>query len=150
MIILRKATTRDCKFLYDLHTDSTVRKFSQQPDPFTMKQHKEWLAEILQQPEQHVYVAMRNGHRVGSGRLSHTGIGFQLSDAGWEKHRGKKVGKGVVEQLVLEARALDGGVESIILHASVRADNIASIRSVLASGFTVNDNPAWLHFTKYC
>jgi L-amino acid N-acyltransferase YncA len=146
VIVLRKATTKDCRFLFDLHVDPTVRKFSRQPEPFTLKHHKEWFENILQQPEQHLYVAMRNGRRVGSGRLSPTGVGFQVSYAVCLKYRGKKVGRGIVEQLVLEAEALQGRGGK--LYATVRADNLASLRSLVSGGFELGENSAWIQLLR--
>lgn len=130
-ITLRKALPRDVKLLYKWANDSFVRRQSFNSDEISFETHCKWFKAKLKDEKALIYILEANTIPAAVVRFDikekNTLIGISIS----EDFRGRKMG----------ANAIKIGLkEYFVRHelpvlASIKKDNIASIKSFQKAGF---------------
>ncbi len=125
---LRTATLNDAKTLYDWRNDPLTRKNSLNQQEIPFESHQRWLSDVLLDKDRHLLIALdSSGVAVGTGRADFDGKFYELS---WSIAPNKR-GQGLGQKLV---RALTDQFQPA--QASIRQDNISSIKIAEAIGFT--------------
>jgi RimJ/RimL family protein N-acetyltransferase len=127
-LTLRPATEADARLLFNWRNDDETRRSSLNREPVAWSDHVRWLAASLQRPDRRLMVAEMNGEPVGTVRLDRAAGQSELSWTVAPAHRGRGLGKAMVAQALAET-------EAAVVIASIRADNIASLRIAESCGF---------------
>jgi RimJ/RimL family protein N-acetyltransferase len=90
----------------------------------TAEEHAAWLADFLNAPHCHLYIAEADGEPVGTGRIEKHGRVAWLSWTVAAEHRRKGYGTQLVKQLTETAR----GLGYATLGAKVRRGNAVSLK----------------------
>lgn len=122
-LALRRATEADCRFLFELRNDKTVRMNSFQTDEILYEQHEKWLKRKLASPDSEIYILLLDEVNVGQVRIDVTdGIG-EISYALCSEARGHGYSKWMLAQTEQEMRRTKACRE---LFAEVKRENTAS------------------------
>ena len=145
-ISLRKAHADDVGIYFEWVNDREVRKQSFNSEAIAWETHKEWYKNRLLDDNCITYVMESDGQPVGPIRFDITD-GVAAIDYSLDKQlRGKHLG----QRLVNEAINLGLKKRNVIFQASVKKQNIASIKTFMKLGFEeVNsDDPEICVFHK--
>ncbi len=134
---LRRAARDDCKLLWDWANDPDVRRSAFSQDPIPWATHVQWFNKKLSTASCLIFIGMTDaGVPVGQVR-------FDLGDAGAEidvsiasGERGKGYGSALIATGIAELLRV---CPSCAVHAFVKPDNEASLRSFLRAGFQRQD-----------
>ncbi|MGA9658680.1 MAG: GNAT family N-acetyltransferase [Asticcacaulis sp.] len=121
MIHLRPAVLEDAEFLFRLRNDAETRRASLHTDAVSWPDHTGWLDRQLKDQPVKIYIGMAGHEPVGTVRFEYVSTDRILSWTVAPEHRGKGIGKPMVEALI---RGLAGGR----LKAQIKPDNLASRR----------------------
>lgn len=127
VIRLRPATPADARYLYDIRNDPQTRVASLNDAELSYDDHYQWFNRSLSEPSRRLFVAERDGHAIGTGRLDEVDGSTLLSWALAPEARGKGYGTELVQAL---AAAASGA-----LVAYIKPDNWASRRIAERAGF---------------
>lgn len=134
---LRKATLNDSDLLFAWRNDQDVIATSTSQRAVTEAEHDRWLVKTLDDKTVHLYIAIVNGNDlVGMGRINDEHGMAVLSYSVAAEHRGQGFGGQLVAALCDKAYEL--GFTSI--QAVARHQNTASLRALMASGFTLQNS----------
>lgn len=97
----------------------------------TMEEHMNWLQKVTDNPNRQLFVFEVNGEPVGQLRLDIEGSMAEISYSLAAEHRGKGLGRVLLEQA--EAKADELGIEE--LTAEVLSHNVASQKLFKKLGF---------------
>lgn len=127
-LTLRKVNEEDCRFLFDLANDPTVRATAINPQPIPWENHVGWFNKKLSSEGTYMFILEREGRPLGQAR-------YELKDGTWDigysilhEERGKGYGKIVIEKS-LQA------MPRVPITAVVKPDNVASVKVFRALSF---------------
>ena len=131
MIKLREATMEDALVLFQWKNDPETIANSITKRGVTMEEHMNWLQKVTDNPNRQLFVFEVNGEPVGQLRLDIEGSMAEISYGLAAEHRGKGLGRVLLEQA--EAKADELGIEE--LTAEVLSHNVASQKLFKKLGF---------------
>jgi UDP-2,4-diacetamido-2,4,6-trideoxy-beta-L-altropyranose hydrolase len=151
-IHLRRVTDSDCRLLWELANDPSVRGSSFSPEPIPWDQHVAWFRRKLQDENCRVLLALDDSATpIGQIRFDKSGPGEAEIDITIEsRFRGLGYASRLIE---LAANQIFAERELHRLHAFVKPENIASAKAFEKAGFTrlevatVKGHPA-VHFIR--
>jgi len=132
-ILLRFAFEDDCQMIWELTNDPDVRAASFSPNPISWEDHVAWFHRKLKDPNHVFYIAMNANYMpVGQIRYDINGVEAVIS-VGLSPHfcgqgYGSKAISTASEQVLATTPAR-------IVHAYIKAGNIASLRAFLRAGY---------------
>jgi RimJ/RimL family protein N-acetyltransferase len=125
---LRNAVFEDWKMLLEWRNDIETRNNSLNANLVSQDEHKQWLQDILADPNRQLFVSMENDEPVGTLRADFNpeASAYKLSWTISPAARGKGIGKKMVRLLV---ERLDTKV-----CAEIKKDNTSSIKIAVFAG----------------
>src|SRR5207244_5513431 len=97
-ICLRRATSSDCKLLWGLANDPTVRAASFSPKPISWDQHTAWFQSKIETNNCHILIGEENGTVVGQVRIDLRSDGEGEIDVSLTREfRGRGIGKQLID-----------------------------------------------------
>ena len=138
----RRATEDDCEWWLELRNDETVRENSGNTEIIDEETHSKWFSAKLADPDERLYVFLREGRRAGQLRLSKTEDGILISYAVCVGDRGTGLGTEMIKRASELAAHDFAGSGDMTLVAGVRAHNRASARIFEKCGYvrSVSEN----------
>ena len=129
---IENATMAECRFVYDVAVEPSVRRMSTRPGAFSFEEHQRWYAERLSDSAT-LFLTGSNGHdHVGYVRYKRDGRTAEVSIAVASRHRGRGYGTELLR--LSDDRAFGAlGVDTII--ALVLPENAASRRAFTQAGY---------------
>jgi RimJ/RimL family protein N-acetyltransferase len=127
-LTLRPATQADAQLLFDWRNDVVTRQNSIDSHEVSWRDHLGWLSASLSRSDRRLFIAEQGAQAVGTVRLDHAGDRSILSWTVAPRYRGQGIGKAIVRHAV-------ACVDVPILFASIKDDNIPSIRIAEGCGF---------------
>ena len=132
MISFRKADINDELLLFSWKNDPVALQQSFNSNPVSLADHREWFRNKLADPNHVFYIFEQQNEAIGLVRFDRSGsetiIGIVVDPA----YRGKGTGAGM---LVLATEAYLAQFPDAVIHAFIKKDNFASIRSFERAGF---------------
>mgnify|MGYP001605594166 CR=1 FL=1 len=127
----RKAEKKDSEMLLRWRNDPATRANSLNTAEVKHEEHEVWLEKTLKNSGRILFIAEENGIPVGTMRADklENEDGYELSWAVALEHRGKGMGKKILVQSV-------GEINSPVLKAKIKKENIASIKMAEYAGFS--------------
>lgn len=130
-MILRPATFHDSAFFLRLRNDPVTQASMLSTGDISDDEHTSWFVAAFENPDRHLFVAVRAGEDVGTGRLDVSGTVAEIDVIVAPEARGFGTGTEIIAELVNEARYL--GCRRVV--AKVKGDNTSSLRAFLRNGF---------------
>lgn len=121
-VTLRKVNFDDWKVLLDWRNDTETRNRSHSIDLISEEHHKNWLQDVLDDPNRILFIASMDNELVGTVRADFDAItkSYELSWTISPHSRGKGIGKKMVKLMVEQLNAR--------VRAEIKEDNIPSIK----------------------
>ncbi len=133
-IQLRKATIKDLQFLFDLRNEEAVRKVSFNSDPIGLETHKNWLEKKLAGNESVLLIAEEDSRPVAQVRFDWIDSReAEINVAVTERFRGRGYGSEILKKS--SERFFSDFPDCGKIHAFIKSDNKASIRSFEKAGY---------------
>ena len=131
-IRFRPATMKDTEYLFWLRNQEKVRVWCLYTDKVTKAEHVKWLQRALKNEGMHVYIITVNNVIVGRASMT------KIDSVFWELHYAldpRYWGKGYAKNIMalFDEIAEKEGIKKFA--ASVRVDNIPSLRALTRAGF---------------
>jgi RimJ/RimL family protein N-acetyltransferase len=132
-LTLRPAADSDAALLRSWRNDPDTRAASRNTAEVEEAEHESWLAGVLADAGQRLFVAEQDGRPVGQVRLQRADDAWEISVTVSPEARGAGLGAALIEGGVerLRAEGAQGAVE-----AWVRAGNAASLGAFRRGGFS--------------
>lgn len=131
---LRKAGSKDCRFIWELANDPVVRSVSFSTDEIPWEKHQQWFIAKIQDPKCRFYVAENAfGEKLGQIRFELKAEGWVISLSIISKFRGKGLGSDLIKAGSQTMFDTDHKIKKI--HAYIKNENISSIRVFEKSGY---------------
>lgn len=131
---LRPAVEADAYMLWEWANDPVVRQSSFSVEPIALENHITWFAYALQNPACHILVACNmEDEPVGQIRFNEEGEDAVIDMHISQNHRGKRYAS---ELIAKGTTWLFENTSIHVVHAYIRPENEASVRSFLGAGFT--------------
>lgn len=128
-ISLKKATLKDCKFLFELRNDPIVRNASIHQEQINFKSHLTWLKKQLKVPKNTLYIIWLKKRRVGQIRIdAHQTISISLH----KSIRGKKYGAYIIQLAMHKYRKK---YRKRKFYAFIKVENKGSSQAFVSAGF---------------
>lgn len=147
MTSLRPATTDDSTAVFEWRNDETTRAASVTTAAVPWTDHERWYSGVLADPARLLYIAWEGDERVGLCRfdtdaaLTTAEVSINLNPA----YRGKGYAIRILRGAIERFRA-DGGA-GLRLTATIRPENVASLKTFAAIGFEPSSSePGLEHF----
>jgi UDP-2,4-diacetamido-2,4,6-trideoxy-beta-L-altropyranose hydrolase len=130
--LLRRAGPGDCRAVFNLANDPTVRAHSFQAGPISWDGHVRWYERLLGDPDRALYLAVVGGVLAGQIRFDRAGERADLGFSVAAPFRGKGLGAGLLrDALPLACRDLGvAGARGLVLPG-----NEASLRAFVRAGY---------------
>ena len=134
LLRLRPATRADVTLLFEWTNDAAVRAMSFSTAAIAWDDHVRWLDDRLARPHDRTYIAAdRDGNQIGLVRFDEIDANtVEIGVSVAATHRGRHWAAPLV---VAGCRAVTTERHARVVHARVRAENVASIRAFAAAGF---------------
>lgn len=129
MITLRRATLDDTQRLFDWRNDPITCANSVNTEPVQWDGHVNWLKKSLVSEDRKLLVAEIDGVPVGTVRYDRHPNGWELSWTVSPEHRGRGVGRKMVQAALDELPAH---------YATIKRENIASQKIAKSVGFALS------------
>lgn len=131
--VLRDARPEDCKLVWEINNQETVRSQAVAKDPIPLEAHRRWYDATLARPDRIVRIGVdpRDGADVGVVRLDLEGGAAVISVAVREDRTGHGIGPALIDAAVEAAR--DAGAHTVV--AEVAPDNARSLWAFSRCGF---------------
>jgi UDP-2,4-diacetamido-2,4,6-trideoxy-beta-L-altropyranose hydrolase len=130
---LRRATMADCKPLWELASDPTVRALAFSPAAIPWQDHVAWFESKMQTPTCHILIGEAQGQIAGQVRVDERPDGSGEIDVSVARQwRGAGVGSRLIDLAVREIFASTGIPR---IDAYILPKNIASMRTFQNAGF---------------
>jgi RimJ/RimL family protein N-acetyltransferase len=127
-ITLRLASLADADLLFAWRNDTQSRQASRNVDCVKREEHQSWLSRTLGSDDHRLMIAEVCGKPAGVVRADRVPQGWELSWTVAPQARGHGVGR---RMLVMFVSVLEGR-----LVATIRSDNVASMRMAAAAGLS--------------
>jgi spore coat polysaccharide biosynthesis protein SpsF len=132
-VVLDPAGRDDCEFVLACRSDEDAVRWSRSGRAIGFDEHHAWYERALEDPAIRLRIARLDGVAVGTVRVDvNDGIG-EVGIALATEHRGRGLGRALLEALVADCQA---DPQLLALDATVNAENVPSVRSFEAAGFT--------------
>lgn len=131
-LTLRETKQEDCRFLYELRNEETVRLNSFHPEVIPYQQHKLWFAKKIEHPMVRMYILMFGGERIGQVRVDIENQSAEISYALCSEARGHGYSKWMLQEV--EARLKEEGCCHSLI-AEVMRENLASRKIFQSLGY---------------
>jgi ribosomal protein S18 acetylase RimI-like enzyme len=122
----------DCRFVWEVNSEPSVRQQSVRTDPIPWESHVGWFERMLTKEGSLLLIAEEGGVRLGVVRFDRGPEGAVISVALRPEHRGRGLGTKVISEGT--AKALEAGLAEVAI-AYVRPSNEPSRRAFLAAGY---------------
>jgi len=142
MISLHPAGPDDSVSAFEWRNDETTRAASISQDPVPWDDHERWYAAMLSNPSRYLYIAMAEGERVGLCRFDVDGAAAEVSINLAPAARGGGLAGPILRAGIERLREAAGA--HLTLTATIRPDNVASVRTFTALGFVPSSSAAGL------
>jgi UDP-2,4-diacetamido-2,4,6-trideoxy-beta-L-altropyranose hydrolase len=130
---IRRATVADCKPLWELASDPTVRALAFSPASIPWQDHVAWFESKMQTVTCHILIGEAHGEVAGQVRVDERPDGFGEIDVSVAREwRGAGVGSRLIDLAVREIFS-STGISRI--HAYILPQNVASMRTFQSAGF---------------
>jgi RimJ/RimL family protein N-acetyltransferase len=129
---LRPATAGDARYVWAINNHPTVRAQSVRTGDIPWETHETWFGKQLVRTDGRLLVAVEDGVPVGVARFDVEGAEAVVSIAVGVEHRGRGLGRRIVEHVTAAAFAHPGVRRAV---AFTRPDNVASQRAFLGNGY---------------
>jgi RimJ/RimL family protein N-acetyltransferase len=139
MITFRQADLNDELLLFRWKNDPSALQQSFHSDPVALTDHQKWFRSKLEDPNHHFYVFEQNGEPAGLVRFDRKADGTVIGVVVDPEHRGQQLGAHMLQQATADYLAQ---FPDSILHAYIKKDNFASLRSFERAGFHVQETAA--------
>lgn len=135
-IDVQHATWTDCRFVYEVNNEISVREQSIHSDQFEYSDHRKWFQDLLNDPDRSLFVGRTGGLRFGVLRFdlmsSPTGQCYQVSIALSPEFRGRGLSRALLEH-GMALKKTEGAASFL---AQVRPGNDPSLRLFSGAGFS--------------
>lgn len=131
-LVLRPATERDDRILFEWANDPTVRAASFSTAPIPWEEHRAWLRTRLGDPHSRLYVADLAGQPIGAARFALQPPRATIAVSVAAEARGRGIGERLI---ALASHRLFAETKVTGIDAWIRPGNAASIRSFVAAGY---------------
>lgn len=129
-LTLRPATMEDAMILYVWRNHPSTRAMFRQEHPVDWETHRQWLQDVLVDPNRTLLVAVREGQAIGTVRFDLDGSDAEVSVTVSPEHRGVGVGTEILrlgtEQALLTC-------DRVVAH--IKTSNTASVRAFQKAGY---------------
>ena len=130
---IRRATTADCKLLWELANDPTVRGSAFSPATIPWEDHVAWFESRMQTAACHILIGESQGAFAGQVRIDERPDGQGEIDVSVAREfRGAGVGSRLIDLAICEIFASTGMSR---VHGYIRTQNTASQRAFENAGF---------------
>jgi len=150
-LYIRRATTADCKLLWELANDPTVRASAFSPATIPWEDHVAWFESRMQTAACHILIGESQGAFAGQVRIDERPDGQGEIDVSVAREfRGAGVGSRLIDLAICEIFASTGMSR---VHGYIRTQNTASQRAFENAGFQnageeqVKGHRAW-HYVR--
>ena len=126
---------KDCNLLFNWRNEREVRMHSFNKEKINLKKHKVWLKNQLKKKSDYFWFFMLNQTKVGLVRLKLKSKTFMLNYMISKDFRKKKLAKKMLIKMLKKIKQKKLNKSKII--AQITHDNVASKKSLLASGFKI-------------
>lgn len=144
-LTLRRTEPEDCRFLFDLRNEESVRRNSFHSEVIPYQQHKQWFEKKIVQPEARMYILMHGEERIGQVRVDIEKQAAEISYALCKEARGHGYAKWMLRKLE-ELLKQEGCCQSLI--AEVKYENLASRKIFQALGYEEKEAEAACFYRK--
>ena len=151
MLTFRNATAGDLLLYFDWANDKEVRQQSYQTDPISLKQHSDWFLKKISDPECIMLLFEdKEKNAVGQIRFQKENEDVYIIGISLAK---EQRGKGYAAELLKQSSDYFLQLKPAkIIHAFIKKENIASIRSFANAGFMpseeISDDEKSVLYTK--
>jgi RimJ/RimL family protein N-acetyltransferase len=134
-LVIIRATADDSTAIFEWRNDGVTRAASASQEYVPWGDHERWFADILVDPTRFLYVAWDGGERVGlcrfdkDAQVATAEVSINLNPA----YRGRGYAARILGAAIERYRA-DSGT-ALRLTATIRPENVASLRTFAALGF---------------
>src|ERR1700690_1160291 len=130
---IRRATTADCKVVWELANDATVRESAFSPASISWEDHLAWFESRMQTATCHILIGEAQGAVIGQIRIEERPDGQGEIDVSVAREfRGLGAGSRLIDLAVREVFASTGMSR---VHGYIRRENTASQRAFQNAGF---------------
>lgn len=136
-ISLRRATSDDLEFLFQLRNEPSVRESSFDTEEITLETHSRWCIQKLNDPNTHFFVMLANGEKVGQTRVNIEGNYGVISVATAKEYRGRGYGCAAIQDTCRLVFSEDPRIEEMF--AYIKLDNATSLKVFRKAGFSEED-----------
>ena len=138
MIILRRATKKDCRLIWKWANDPDVRAVSFSTGAFPYQEHIEWYETKLDDQQCYFYIAENSRQEsVGQIRFELKGQEARISISLDHKFRRQGHGSKIIE---LASKTFFGSTDVKTIHAYIKKENTASLAAFKKAGFSFVKN----------
>jgi RimJ/RimL family protein N-acetyltransferase len=148
LILIRKACEDDAKLLFEWVNEPNVRKSSVNSDPIEWNGHLQWFRQKLDSELSYIYILEE---RISLGQIRFDprteSNGYDIDFSIDKEFRGQSLGSLIIEKGIQEIRKVKR--EHISLYATVKKENIPSLKAFLNNEFVIqNEDSNFIHL-KY-
>lgn len=129
---LRMAVPQDCQLVWKWANDPAVRQNSFSAEPIPWETHKTWFDHILTDSSSLFLIAIESDHPIGQVRFKIESSQAIISVSLAQDRRGKGLGSKIIG---MASRYLVQSQQINVIHAYIKPDNLASIRSFIKAGY---------------
>tara|TARA_B100001063_G_C16720642_1_gene533359 strand:- start:812 stop:1243 length:432 start_codon:yes stop_codon:yes gene_type:complete len=125
----KKNNSKTSNFLLNLRNKKYVRTNSLDRKLIKIEDHKKWLNSYLKNKKNKIFIIKINQKYIGYFRLQKKNSYYETSWAILEKFRGKKIISKFLKKVTTNSK--------VNYRATIRRQNIASIKAALNAGFVI-------------
>ncbi|HSW11250.1 MAG TPA: UDP-2,4-diacetamido-2,4,6-trideoxy-beta-L-altropyranose hydrolase [Solimonas sp.] len=134
-IVLRTATPADSRNIWEWRNHEDTRRHSGDGQPIPWEGHEKWFATVLQSSQRHLLIGEDARGAVGVLRFDRDGDAAVISIYLVPGRHGQGLGSELIAAGTEWARRNLAGVR--VIHAEVRADNLASAGAFVKAGYSL-------------
>jgi len=128
----RKATSKDCKFIWSLRNDENIRYWSFNNNFISFKEHIIWYKKKLKDKNSIIFILLKNKNKVGYIRYDIKKNNAEIDIAIRKEYHGKHIGS---NGLKLTGEYIKNNYKIKKLIARIKNENIASIKCFEKAGY---------------
>ncbi len=146
MITFRFATLSDCDLLYAWANDEETRKHSFQSQAIPYEDHVAWFTKKVSEVQTKIFIFSENEQNIGVVRIENKNNEYVISISIDKLFRGKKL---AAQMIRIASDYYFEQISCNAIYAFVKKDNLASYRSFVSAGFTL-DTELLIEHTESC